>query len=63
MEHLCVLQLETALAALVTTWFTLADRWWRSPERYNVWFREQLGQRFTFSNFFPMTTDNAWNFL
>jgi hypothetical protein len=26
MEHLCVLQLETALAALVTTWFTLADR-------------------------------------
>jgi hypothetical protein len=26
MEHLCVLQLETALATLVTTWFTLADR-------------------------------------
>jgi hypothetical protein len=25
MEHLCVLQLETALATLVTTWFTLAD--------------------------------------
>ena len=25
MEHLCVLQLETALAMLVTTWFTLAD--------------------------------------
>ena len=25
-EHLCVLQLETALATLVTTWFTLADR-------------------------------------
>ena len=24
MEHLCVLQLETALATLVTTWFTLA---------------------------------------
>ena len=23
MEHLCVLQLETALATLVTTWFTL----------------------------------------
>jgi hypothetical protein len=78
MEHLCVLQLETALATLVTTWFTLADRWWRSryhssdqcilnafrsPERYNGWFREQLGQRFTFSNFFPMTTDIAWNFL
>ena len=57
MEHLCVLQLETALATLVTTWFTLADRRWRSryrssdqcilnafrsPERYNGWFREQL---------------------
>jgi hypothetical protein len=27
MEHLCALQLETALATLVTTWFTLADRW------------------------------------
>jgi hypothetical protein len=26
MEYLCVLQLETALATLVTTWFTLADR-------------------------------------
>ena len=26
MEHLCVLQLETSLATLVTTWFTLADR-------------------------------------
>ena len=25
MEHVCVLQLETALATLVTTWFTLAD--------------------------------------
>ena len=64
MEHLCVLQLETALAMPVTTWFTLADRRWRSgyrssdqcilnafrsPERYNGWFREQLGQRFTFS--------------
>ena len=24
-EHLCVLQLETALATLVTTWFTLDD--------------------------------------
>jgi hypothetical protein len=63
MEHLCVLQLETALAMPVTTWFTLADRRWRSryrssdqcilnafrsPERYNGWFREQLGQRFTF---------------
>ena len=50
-EHLCVLQLETALATLVTTWFTLVDRWWgsrhrssdqciinafRSPERYNI---------------------------
>ena len=55
MEHLCVLQLETALAMLVTTWFTLADRRWksryrssdqcilnafRSPERYNGWFWE-----------------------
>ena len=71
MEHLWVLQLETALA-------TLTDRRWRSryrssdqcilnafrsPERYNGWFREQLGQRFTFFNFFPMMTDNAWNFL
>ena len=26
MEHLCVLQLETALATLLTTWFRLADR-------------------------------------
>jgi hypothetical protein len=32
MEHLCVLQLETAPATLVTTWFTLADR--RSGSRY-----------------------------
>jgi hypothetical protein len=63
MEHLCVLELETALATLVTTWFTLADRRWRAryrssdqcilsdfrlPERYNGWFREQLGQHFTF---------------
>jgi hypothetical protein len=62
-EHLCVLQLETALATLVTTWFTLADHRWRSryrssdqcilnafrsPEHYNGWFREQLRQRFTF---------------
>jgi hypothetical protein len=46
-------------SALVTIWFTLADRRWRSryrssdqcifntfrsPERYNGWFREQLGQ-------------------
>jgi hypothetical protein len=30
---LCVLQLETALATLVTTWFTLADRRWRSRYR------------------------------
>jgi hypothetical protein len=44
MELLCVLQLETALATLVTTWFT--------SERYNVLFREQLGQRFTFFQFF-----------
>jgi hypothetical protein len=33
MEHLCVLQLETALATIVTTWFTLADRRWRSRYR------------------------------
>jgi hypothetical protein len=26
MEHLCVLQLETALATLVTTWFTLGKK-------------------------------------
>ena len=66
--------LKTALATLSTTWFTLVDRRWRSwyrssdqcilnafrsPERYNGWFREQLGQRFTFLNFFPMMTDNA----
>jgi hypothetical protein len=78
MELLCVLQLDTTLAMLFTTWFTLADRRWRSryrnadqcilnafrsPERYNGWFREQLGQRFTFLNFFSMMTDNAWNFL
>jgi hypothetical protein len=31
----------------------------RSPERYNGWFREQLGQRFPFFNFFPMITDDA----
>jgi hypothetical protein len=30
MEHLCVLQSETALATLVTTWFTLAERRWSS---------------------------------
>ena len=78
MGHLCLLQLETALATLVTTWLKLADRRWRSryrssdqciihafrsPERYYGCFREQLGQRFTFLNFFPMMTDNAWNFL
>ena len=49
-EHLCVWQLDTALATLVTTWFTLADRRrrsryrssdqcilnaFRSPERYD----------------------------
>jgi hypothetical protein len=33
MEHLCALQLETALATLVTTWFTMADRRWRSRYR------------------------------
>jgi hypothetical protein len=48
-EHLCVLLLETALATLVITWFILANRR----------FREQLVQRFTFLNFFPMMTDNA----
>ena len=26
LEHLCVLQLETVLTTVVTTWFTLADR-------------------------------------
>jgi hypothetical protein len=29
----------------------------------NGWFREQLGERFTFFNFFTMMTDNACNFL
>ena len=33
MQHLCVLQLETALATLVTTWVALADLWWRSRYR------------------------------
>ena len=33
MEHLCVLQLETALETLVTTWFTLADCRWKSRYR------------------------------
>ena len=33
MEHLCVLQLETAPATLVITWFTLSDRRWRSRYR------------------------------
>jgi hypothetical protein len=33
MKHLCVLQLETALATLVTTWFVLVDRRWRSRYR------------------------------
>jgi hypothetical protein len=78
MEHLCVLQLETSRTTLVTTWFTLADRRWRSryrssdqcilnafrsQERYNGWFREQLGQRFTFFLFLSNDDDNAWNFL
>jgi hypothetical protein len=34
MERLSVLQLETALATLVTTWFTLGDRRWRSTVEY-----------------------------
>jgi hypothetical protein len=78
MERLRALRLETALATLVTTWFTLDDRRWRSryrssdqciinvfrsSERYNGWFREQLCHRFTFFNFFLMMTDDAWNFL
>jgi hypothetical protein len=28
-------------------------------KRYNGWFREQFGQRFAFSNFFPTMADNA----
>ena len=78
MERLRALQLETALSTLVTTWFTLDDRRWRSryrssdqciinvfrsSERYNGWFREQPCHRFTFFNFFLMMTDDAWNFL
>ena len=66
MECLCALQLETALATLVITWFTLDDGQWRSryrssdqciinvfrsSERYNGWFREQLRHRFTFFQF------------
>jgi hypothetical protein len=42
MEHLCVLQLETALATLVTTWFTLVDRRWRSRN----WKSETLAKLF-----------------
>jgi hypothetical protein len=34
MERLSVLQLETARATLVTTWFTLGDRRWRSTVEY-----------------------------
>jgi hypothetical protein len=84
-ENLCVLQLGISLATLVTTWFTLADcRWrsryrssdqcilsaFRSPERYNGWFREQLGQRFTLFQFisnddrqclkFSLKRDGKW---
>ena len=66
MERLWLLQLETALATFVTTWFTLAYCRWRSRyhstdkcilnasrslERCNGWFREQIGQRFTFFQF------------
>jgi hypothetical protein len=44
MEHLCVLQLETALATLVTTWFTLAGLTWKNNLRiYNP---------YKFANFF-----------
>ena len=32
-KHLCVLQLKTTLSTPVTTWFTLADRRWRSRYR------------------------------
>ena len=85
MKRLSEFQLETTLATLVTTWFTLADRQWRSryrssdqcilnafrqPERYNGWFREQLGQRFTFFQFlsnddgqclkFSLQRDDKW---
>ena len=78
MEHLCVLQLETALVTLVTTWFTLADRQSgsryrsfdqcilnavRSSVRYNGWFREQLGQRFTFFQFFSNDDGRCLNFF
>ena len=43
MERLCVLQLETSLATLVTTWFMLGDRRWRATEEYkekkgSVWY-------------------------
>jgi hypothetical protein len=34
MEHLCVLQLETSLATLATTWFTLDCRHhWKEIEK------------------------------
>ena len=67
MEHLCVWQLKTALATLVTTCILNA---FRSPERYDGWFREQLGQRFTFFQFlsnddgqclkFSLKRDGKW---
>ena len=43
MEHLCVLQLETSLATLVTTWFMLGDRRWRATEEYKEKKDQQTG--------------------
>ena len=56
MEHLCVLQLETSLATLVTTWFTLADRRWRSRHRSSY---QCILNAFRS----PERYNNAWHFL
>ena len=43
MERLCVLQLETSLATLVTTWLMLGDRRWRATEEYKEKKDQQTG--------------------
>jgi hypothetical protein len=56
-DHLCVLQLETTLATLVTTWFTLADCRWRSRYRsFDQVFLILLGRR-------NATMGGSWNNL
>jgi hypothetical protein len=48
MEHLCVLQLETALATLVTTWFTLARSKIYIIDHNPSWKENQRQQRESF---------------